>query len=70
MNISYVGNNIFQIEENELLSLLIASAKLEAIECGGVDNWSGYSESIDYFLEESGVSDFDELAQQELDKLK
>lgn len=45
------GNYI--IDEYELKSLLRKSVELDALECGGVDNWDFYSESFeDYFRDE------------------
>lgn len=34
------------ITEEELRSLLKSQAELLALECGGVDNWSWYGESL------------------------
>lgn len=43
----------FIIDECELKSLLRKSVELDALECGGVDNWSYYSESFEeYFRDE------------------
>lgn len=36
----------YVLTENELKLLLQDKAKLYALECGGVDNWDWYSESI------------------------
>ena len=35
-----------EIELPRLAQLLKAELKLEALECAGVDNWEGYSESL------------------------
>lgn len=34
------------IPKNEFASLLRDSDKLNRLECGGVDNWDGYDESL------------------------
>lgn len=38
---------MYVLSKAELLSLLEDQAKLEALECGGVDNWEWYGESIE-----------------------
>ena len=43
------------IQKNEFASLLRDSNKLYRLECGGVDNWVGYAESL--YSEE----DYDEI---------
>lgn len=35
-------NGRFELTEEELVKLFAAEAELEALECAGVDNWSGY----------------------------
>lgn len=42
----------YEIDEQDLKSLLYQAHKLTALECGGVDNWSWYGESISEFCEE------------------
>ena len=41
------------VPKNELASLLYDSLKLQALESGGVDNWSWYYESISDFVNEA-----------------
>ena len=43
---------MIKISESDLRQLLISSYTLLALEGGGVDNWSWYSESIHDFLNE------------------
>lgn len=38
------------VPKDELKDLLCDSLKLQALECGGVDNWSWYGESIGDFI--------------------
>lgn len=46
--------NKYILTEEELKSLLKDRAKLEALECGGVDNWDYYGDAI------ADSSDYDE----------
>ena len=63
------------VEEKELLELLEAYNKLQALENGGVDNWEWYGASLEEFLEawiaESGLDpnsdwDFTSMAEEDL----
>lgn len=58
------NNGQINITATQLLSLIKDSIKLNALECGGVDNWTWYGESIDKFEEENG--DMDDAALREL----
>ena len=59
------------IPKEELLSLIADSERLNALECGGVDNWSYYGESKRDYLKQDGTEDFEELAEKMLEeKLK
>ena len=40
------NDGMYQLTLEELRTLLTASARLDALECGGVDNWFGYEESF------------------------
>lgn len=40
------------ISENELRYLVRCRCELEALQSGGVDNWSWYSESIDNYVKD------------------
>lgn len=44
----------YKISESELLELLHDELTLIALQNGGVDNWSGYGESITHFLVSNG----------------
>ena len=46
-----------EIDKEEYEELLIAQAKLQFLECGGVDNWEGYSDSL--YPDIEGIGDFD-----------
>ena len=43
---------IYLVPESDLRSILHAALMLNALECGGVDNWSWYGESISEFCKE------------------
>ena len=43
------------VPKDELKELLYDSLTLQALECGGVDNWSGYEQSIEDFIEAAKV---------------
>lgn len=40
----------YVLTQQELLSLLSDSIRLNALECGGVDNWNWYGDSIKDFM--------------------
>ena len=51
----------FIITEDRLLELLKREAQLDALECGGVDNWPWYYESIKNYIEcDDEVEDLDQ----------
>ena len=43
---------IYLVPESDLRSILHAALMLNALECGGVDNWGWYGESISEFCKE------------------
>ena len=45
------------VPKDELEDLLYDSLRLQALDCGGVDNWSGYGRSIEDFIEAAKVDD-------------
>lgn len=47
----------YLITESRLQELLEAEATLIALECGGVDNWDWYSESISEHYEEPTIEE-------------
>lgn len=56
----------YLVSESELIELIHDSMKLCALENGGIDNWCGYSDSIQNFEEANG-GELYELAQKELE---
>lgn len=61
-----IMNRKFIIDERSLISLIKAELKLVALESGGVDNWSYYSDSLNEYLEDLGYDEFDILAKDTL----
>lgn len=55
----------YKISEDDLLRLLESQAIYDALRCGGVDNWEGYSWAIQSFCDELG-SDIEEAVQEDL----
>lgn len=43
------------VPKDELKDLLYDSLKLQALECGGVDNWSWYGDSVRDFIDAAKV---------------
>lgn len=56
-------DGMYKLTLKELRSLLMDSARLEALECGGVDNWFGYEEAF------SEYGDIDEIVEKWLEKI-
>ena len=58
----------YKISESELCELIHDSMLLCALQSGGVDNWSGYSDSIHDFLADNAKNDENiyDLAKEEL----
>ena len=46
------AETVYLVPEYKLRELLQDSNKLAALECGGVDNWSWYSDSIGEFVKD------------------
>ena len=53
------------IPKNELASLLRDSDKLHRLECGGVDNWEWYGESL-YSDEDSFYEEMQDMSDDDL----
>lgn len=50
----------YVIEESRLLRLISSASKFTALECGGVDNWTWYGESLYNYLSDCLGNDEDE----------
>lgn len=46
----------YKVDEETLVNLLKRDTELEALECGGVDNWGFYGESFYMFAEDMGFN--------------
>jgi hypothetical protein len=71
-----MGDKFYKVSRSELVELLAAYFKLQALEAGGVDNWIWYGESlreeIRNFIAENKLDpdvdwDFEDMAHAELD---
>lgn len=53
-------DKLVKITKSKLIRLLNAEMELEALQCGGVDNWTWYSDSfhdyIEGYLEDNGLT--------------
>lgn len=54
------------IEKNDLIRLLTAEAKLNALEVSGVDNWFGYDEAVNESLNGTGYETLEDFVEKEL----
>ena len=52
MNINKIKEDKYEIDERTLNLLLDAYYIMEALQCGGVDNWNDYCDSINRYREE------------------
>ena len=51
------NDGMYKLTLEEIHTLLTDSARLEALECGGVDNWFGYEDAF------SEYGDIDEIVE-------
>jgi hypothetical protein len=51
---------MYLVKKEKLIKLIAAYYKLQALEAGGVDNWSWYSDSLNDFLREVMPNNLDE----------
>lgn len=58
------------ISKEELRELLEAYHTLQALECGGVDNWDWCGESISDYCAEANCKDIDEIVENDLKTYK
>ena len=57
-----------KIEKKELRELLEAYHRLQALECGGVDNWEWCGESIKDYCAEANCKDIEDIVDKEIEK--
>lgn len=68
MKIKKLSNGNYEIDEKTLKGLLISRYELDALECGGVDNWHDYCDALNDYLD--GYEDFGEFVESVLEDIK
>lgn len=68
MKIKKLSNGNYGIDEKTLKGLLISRYELDALECGGVDNWQDYCDVLNDYLD--GYEDFEEFVESVLEDIK
>lgn len=68
MKIKKLSNGNYEIDEKTLKGLLISRYELDALECGGVDDWHDYCDALNDYLD--GYEDFDEFVESVLEDIK
>lgn len=68
MKIKQLQNGNYEIDEKTLKGLLISRYELDALECGGIDNWHDYCDALNDYLD--GYEDFDEFVESVLEDIK
>lgn len=68
MKIKKLSNGNYEIDEKTLKGLLISRYELDALECGGVDNWQDYCNVLNDYLDE--YEDFEEFVESVLEDVK
>nr|DAF07426.1 MAG TPA: hypothetical protein [Caudoviricetes sp.] len=68
MKIKKLSNGNYEIDEKTLKGLLISRYELDALECGGVDNWQDYCDVLNDYLED--YEDFGEFVESVLEDIK
>lgn len=67
MKIKKLSNGNYEIDEKTLKGLLISRYELDALECGGVDNWQDYCDVLNDYLED--YEDFGEFVESVLEDI-
>jgi len=67
MKIKKLSNGNYEIDEKTLKGLLISRYELDALECGGVDNWQDYCDVLNDYLED--YEDFNEFVESVLEDI-
>lgn len=67
MKIKKLSNGNYEIDEKTLKGLLISRYELDALECGGVDNWQDYCDVLNDYLED--YEDFEEFVESVLEDI-
>ena len=56
----------YKIPKDELEDILCDAYRFRALDCGGVDNWEWYSESIHNFCHEDCTNSIEELVDKDM----
>lgn len=67
MKIKKLSNGNYEIDKKTLKGLLISRYELDALECGGVDNWQDYCDVLNDYLED--YEDFNEFVESVLEDI-
>lgn len=67
MKIKKLSNGNYEIDEKTLKGLLISRYELDALECGGVDNWQDYCDVLNDYLE--NYENFEEFVKSVLEDI-
>ena len=67
MKIKKLSNGNYEIDKKTLKGLLISRYELDALECGGVDNWHDYCDALNDYLED--YEDFNEFVESVLEDI-
>ena len=67
MKIKKLSNGNYEIDEKTLKGLLVSRYELDALECGGVDNWQDYCDVLNDYLED--YEDFNEFVESVLEDI-
>lgn len=67
MKIKKLSNGNYEIDEKTLKGLLISRYELDALECGGVDNWHDYCDVLNDYLED--YENFEEFVESVLEDI-
>lgn len=67
MKIKKLSNGNYEIDKKTLKGLLISRYELDALECGGVDNWQDYCDALNDYLED--YEDFNEFVESVLEDI-
>lgn len=68
MKIKKLSNGNYEIDEKTLKGLLISRYELDALECGGVDNWQDYCDVLNDYLED--YENFEDFVESVLEDIK
>lgn len=67
MKIKKLSNGNYEIDKKTLKGLLISRYELDALECGGVDNWQDYCDVLNDYLED--YENFEEFVKSVLEDI-